>query len=348
MTYAIAGGADAARFAINASTGALSFVSAPNFEAPTDAGGNNVYDVVVSASDGSLADTQAISVSVSEVAAPPNYNYIVGTPAPETLEGTTGRDHITGLGGQDYLYGNEGADFLVGGQGGDELTGGSGADAMFGGEGDDFFDVDDLGDVVVESGDEGFDFIQASVSYTLGAHVEVLLLWGEAATDGTGNALDNFLWGSEHNNTLLGLGGNDLLDGSYGDDSLQGGDGDDFLVGGDGADNLTGGDGSDVFSFGTWGTPLGTGDIDTITDFSLGEDTIELDGSIFTSLSPGALSASAFVIGTAAADASDRIIYNNTTGSVYYDADGNGAEVAVEFAILASLPNLTASDIWVA
>ena len=52
VTYAIFGGADAARFAIDASTGALSFVSAPNFEAPTDAGANNVYDVIVGASDG--------------------------------------------------------------------------------------------------------------------------------------------------------------------------------------------------------------------------------------------------------------------------------------------------------
>ena len=54
VTYSIAGGADAALFAINAATGALSFVAAPDFEAPADAGGDNVYDVVVSASDGSL------------------------------------------------------------------------------------------------------------------------------------------------------------------------------------------------------------------------------------------------------------------------------------------------------
>ncbi|WP_295524638.1 FG-GAP-like repeat-containing protein [Novosphingobium sp. Chol11] len=67
LTYAIAGGADAARFQINATTGALSFRSAPNFEAPTDVGANNVYDVIVSASDGTLADTQAIAVTVTNV-----------------------------------------------------------------------------------------------------------------------------------------------------------------------------------------------------------------------------------------------------------------------------------------
>jgi hypothetical protein len=66
-TYSISGGADAAKFAINSATGVLSFVGAPNFEAPTDAGANNVYDVIVRATDGSLADTQAIAVTVANV-----------------------------------------------------------------------------------------------------------------------------------------------------------------------------------------------------------------------------------------------------------------------------------------
>ncbi len=52
-TYSITGGADAARFTINPTTGVLTFVSAPDFEAPTDVGANNVYDVVVRVSDAS-------------------------------------------------------------------------------------------------------------------------------------------------------------------------------------------------------------------------------------------------------------------------------------------------------
>ena len=67
LTYSIAGGADAAKFTINAATGALSFVSAPDFEVPTDAGGNNVYDVTVQVSDGTNTDTQAIAVTVTNV-----------------------------------------------------------------------------------------------------------------------------------------------------------------------------------------------------------------------------------------------------------------------------------------
>ena len=67
LTYTISGGADALKFGINATSGVLSFIAAPNFEAPTDAGANNVYDVTVRVSDGTLADTQAISVTVFNV-----------------------------------------------------------------------------------------------------------------------------------------------------------------------------------------------------------------------------------------------------------------------------------------
>jgi VCBS repeat-containing protein len=68
LLYSISGGADATKFSINATSGLLSFVSAPDFETPTDIGGDNVYDVVVQVSDGSLADTQALAVSVTNVA----------------------------------------------------------------------------------------------------------------------------------------------------------------------------------------------------------------------------------------------------------------------------------------
>ena len=66
LSYSIIGGADASKFTIGSTTGALSFVTAPNFELPTDAGGNNVYDVTVQVSDGHGGiDTQAIAVTVA-------------------------------------------------------------------------------------------------------------------------------------------------------------------------------------------------------------------------------------------------------------------------------------------
>ncbi len=67
LSYSITGGVDAAKFAIDGSTGVLTFVSSPDFEAPTDAGGNNVYDVVVQASDGTFTDNQSIAVTVMNV-----------------------------------------------------------------------------------------------------------------------------------------------------------------------------------------------------------------------------------------------------------------------------------------
>ncbi|EJM20675.1 VCBS repeat-containing protein, partial [Pseudomonas sp. GM18] len=67
LSYSIVGGADAAKFSIASGTGVLSFISAPNFEAPTDSGTNNVYDVIVRASDGTLFDEQAIAVTVTGV-----------------------------------------------------------------------------------------------------------------------------------------------------------------------------------------------------------------------------------------------------------------------------------------
>jgi hypothetical protein len=67
LVYSIAGGADAARFSINGSTGVLSFVTAPDFETPADANADNVYQVTVQASDGSLATTQALSITVTAV-----------------------------------------------------------------------------------------------------------------------------------------------------------------------------------------------------------------------------------------------------------------------------------------
>ncbi|MDP1573225.1 MAG: cadherin domain-containing protein, partial [Pseudomonadota bacterium] len=68
LTYSITGGADQAKFTINPTTGVLAFVSAPDFETPTDSGANNVYDVTVQVSDGATTDTQDIAVSVTDIA----------------------------------------------------------------------------------------------------------------------------------------------------------------------------------------------------------------------------------------------------------------------------------------
>jgi len=67
QTYLIVGGADAARFTIDVATGTLSFVSAPNSEAPTDSNSDGVYNVTVRAFDGVSFEDQAVAVTVNDV-----------------------------------------------------------------------------------------------------------------------------------------------------------------------------------------------------------------------------------------------------------------------------------------
>jgi hypothetical protein len=67
LSYSIVGGVDAAKFGINSTSGALSFIAGPDFEAPTDSGANNVYDVVVQVGDGVYTDTQTLAVTVTDV-----------------------------------------------------------------------------------------------------------------------------------------------------------------------------------------------------------------------------------------------------------------------------------------
>jgi hypothetical protein len=98
VTFAIVGGADAAKFQINGGTGALSFLAAPNFEAPTDADTNNSYIVQVRASDGSLSDTQTITVSVTDVLEPINL-----TPGDDSFSAPVGSAIVNGLGGIDTI-----------------------------------------------------------------------------------------------------------------------------------------------------------------------------------------------------------------------------------------------------
>ena len=148
-TYSISGGADALKFSINAVTGALRFVAAPNFEAPTDAGGNNVYDVIVRVSDGALADTQSIAVRVINTGGV-TINGSAGNDVVDVASTVAGQplptredDRINGLGGNDRLFGIDGNDIINGGLGNDVLKGGLGRDTLDGGVGSDLADYSD-------------------------------------------------------------------------------------------------------------------------------------------------------------------------------------------------------------
>lgn len=147
IVYSLAGGADASFFSINSKTGALIFKSAPDFEAPKDAGKNNVYDVIVKASDGQLNDTQALKITVTDVGAmklngTSFADIMTGSSENDVIRGNGGNDTLSGVGGNDLLYGGEGKDTLNGGQGNDKLYGGLHADTLTGGSGNDVFVFD--------------------------------------------------------------------------------------------------------------------------------------------------------------------------------------------------------------
>ena len=129
---------------------------------------------------------------------------------------------------------------LTGNAGNNILNGGSGSDRMVGGRGNDTYHVDNYGDTIVEWSNEGTDTVYASVSHTLGSHVEALTLTGSANINATGNWMNNTLVGNGANNTLIGGSGND---------SITGGPGNDRLIGGAGSDTLNGGSGYDTFVF---------------------------------------------------------------------------------------------------
>jgi Ca2+-binding RTX toxin-like protein len=231
-------GADAALFAIDADDGELRFIGAPDFEAPADAGANNVYDIVIHANDGVFDSTQAVAITVGDAAEDPNDNNNdpLGAPGNDTITGNGSANTLYGGAGDDVISAAGGNDTVYGGTGNDTINGGAGADLIYGGWGNDTI-----------SGADGNDSIYG----------------------GTGNDVINgqngsdVLYGGLGNDTISGGANNDSVFGEAGNDTITGGAGTDILVGGDGSDTLTGNGGADTFRY----LSVSNGG-DTVTDFS--------------------------------------------------------------------------------
>ena len=119
---------------------------------------------------------------------------------------------------------------ITGSTGNDTLTGGGGTDTLIGGAGNDTFVVDTTTDTLTEAPGGGTDTVQSSVSITLAAEVENLILTGAVGLNGTGNGL---------NNVITGTAGNDTLSGGAGVDTLIGGAGNDAYVVDSATDTIT-------------------------------------------------------------------------------------------------------------
>jgi Ca2+-binding RTX toxin-like protein len=222
------------------------------------------------------------------------------------------------------LTGNEFAQTIQGNAGANAINGAGGADLMYGFGGNDQYFVDNAGDRVFEAAGGGSDRVLTAISYALAAGQQIEL-YTTTNTAGT---------------TAINLIGNEFAQ------TIQGNAGANTINGGGGSDTLTGFGGQDRFAF---YNALGASNLDTITDFSVADDTIQLSSAIFTGLGTNhVLDASAFHVGAAATTSAQHIIYNSSTGNLYFDDDGSGAHAAQQFAHLSTGLALTNADFFVA
>jgi len=233
--------------------------------------------------------------------------------SPVDLAGTTPL-YLAGSSRVQSIYGNAGDNVLDDGGGpvGDYLTGLGGNDS---------YNVRVAGTVVDERAGGGTDRIYSAVSYTLSAGLSVELLLtidGNATTaiDLTGNELAQDLYGNAGANTL------------------NGGLGRDELIGQGGADSYLFNTALNTAPGGSFGSLATTANVDRINGMDI-DDRILLDHTVF-GLTPGALPAGAFALGTAATEADDRIIYDQTSRALLFDPDGSGAQAAQLFAFISN------------
>lgn len=225
----------------------------------------------------------------------------------ENAYGSDFDDVISGNDDKNYILANAGNDSVDGGAGNDTIRGGNGADTLEGGEGADVLQYSgSTAGVSIDLNEDGSGMQQAS------------------GGDAEGDVISGFehVYATNHSDNLIGNDDRNILYGYGGDDTLEGGDAKDVLRGGAGAD---------VFEF---KADLTSGNEDRIIDYEVGTDEIHLDSSVFAELSAGALDASQFHSNTTglAESADHRVIYDSSTGELFYDSDGTGSAEAVLFA----------------
>ena len=232
--------------------------------------------------------------------------------------GNNSNNLITGNNSNNILWGWGGNDVIRGEGGADTLYGILGSDTLIGGTGNDTYNVGGPSDIVTENANEGTDTVRSSINFTLSANVENLILTGTANLVANGNAIANRLTGNSGNNTLNGGAGDDTLAGAGGKDRFR-------------FDSLNHG-------------------VDRITDFNVADDAIAVSAANFG----GGLTAGQSITSTqlrigvenTATTVNHRFIYNQTSGALFFDRDGNASSFSpVQLAILSSNLELSNSDI---
>lgn len=316
-------------------TGGWNFVDA-------GAGNDRVYNVYEGGNDIDLGTGNDYYVSTGFATGKNYYDIVYGGDGSDTFQVSTFHSDYYGESGNDTFY-SVGFNNL--------FNGGTGTDVVSYELQDDDPELAGSG-VVVNLRDE--------YSYSRGTDYEEILISVENAV-GTGvsdqlygSTGSNSLWGSGGADYISGNAGNDRLYGENGNDTVIGGSGNDLVSGGSGNDRLSGYTGNDILEGGTGAdrflfnsTLNSTANVDEITDFNVTDDTIELDADIFTALGgTGALASSMFVNSTTgtARDGNDHILYDNTSGELFYDSNGSASGGRVLFAELDAGLSLTYRD----
>jgi Ca2+-binding RTX toxin-like protein len=336
LTYSISG-TDVAKFSIDPVTGALSFNNSPDFEAATDAGANNVYDIIVGASDGTTTSTQALAVTVSDIVenlAPTNINWNGVVPSNTALPGagvvianlsTTDPDL-----GDTFTYTLEpgsSAGFTVSAAGVVTRTGAAMANNT-------------TYTLNVRTTDA------AGVSLTETFNIRTGAAGAQVIA---GAALDDVLYGMQGNDNLSGNGGDDTLFGQAGNDTLNGGAGNDNLNGGSGNDTVNGdagndtvnyviGDGIDTVNGGADLDKLsltGTAGADSLDVIFNGTSIIQFEGGTVTNVE----SVIADMLG-----GTDMLDYNGTTAAVNVNLTANTASGFTSIASIESARGGSGND----
>lgn len=237
----------------------------------------------------------------------------VGNASNNIIVGGSGGDVLIGLGGNDRLLSSIG------------LAADTAANTLIGGAGDDEYGLYNPGDTVIELNGEGVDSVTVAYfnAYTLPANVENLSFTGgtSGGVSGTGNALDNRIFGSF---------GDDVLSGLAGDDFIVGGFGDDLIFGGLGSDTINVSAGSDTIFFGA-----GESGIDLIQAFTTGQDRLAFSRAAF-GLTATVDFVSAFGSTAVPTSTNSTFLYQRETNTLSFDVDGTGPAAAI---ILARFEN---------
>ena len=257
----------------------------------------------------------------------------------------TGTANLVGNGNAlaNVISGNAGANILFGGAGADTLDGASGSDVylinmvaehltgeVIADTGNGVGEVDEIrlaamaaGTLVLQETVTGIERVVIGTGAGLTAITTGKVALG---VDASAVAGPLEMLGNAGNNTLVGTAGADTIDGGLG------------------SDRLTGGAGADHFKF---SSALGAANIDTITDFVVGQDKLVLDSRIFTAFTGAqSVSNSNLKVGQAgvqATEANEFLVFDAESKKLYYDSNGSGAGGLLQFATLTSDGNLNLS-----